>query len=1117
MMRKINTFVKAMLLTAITTCTQTAVSQVVINEISTNSDTIEVFGQTCDWIEIYNPTPGYAFMHGFAISDDPNNPQKWQFPDNYKLEPYGFLMVLCNDQATGANTNFKLSAKGETIILSDKNGNIVDQVIVPPLLPDQTYGRAQDGSRTWGVFKEATPFASNNSSEAYTTPPTVDIEGGFFTKNQSVRVTCTDPDAEIRYSTNGDIPHTLSKNYPATFTINKNTVLRVSAKNPDLKISSAVTNTYFINNRDCDLPVVSLSTDPANFYNSFKGIYVKGEAGIPGNCIEYPANWNQDWERPIHFEYFDKEHNKKVSLDAGVKIFGKCSRANAMKSLRIVARKKDYGAKRIECKFFEDKDIDKFKSIVLRNGGNDFPFTFLRDGIITQLCAKHMDVDVQAFQPAAVYLNGEYLGLHNIREKISEHYIEENYGLDDNDIDLLEDNAQIIEGSNDSYKALINYVESHSLADDANFEYVSKIIDINNYTDYVIAQLYIDNEDWPNNNIKYWKTKGKDSKWRWILFGTEYSIGIYGKGPSDNSIKRVLVDKDNALGNSAWSSVLIKALLTNEKYRNMFLQRFAFHIQNTFSPYNFNQMADSLTNLIYKEWEHHSKKWYPENNQSRLKNGINQHKSWNQARQGYIWDHLAGVFDVNSPIYITVKTDNEKAQVLLDGYKAKDNISSKYFPYVPMTLSPSLPDGIAFDKWIVANEETTVEYNTPDLTIEPTTNLEITLVTKEAQPMEFCEIKSDGQLEFVELYNNSEYSFNLSGYKLTGNINFEFAQGTIIPANGYVVVSNQELQSSINQLFTEGNIGTSGNLVLRNTEGEIADSIAYSFGAENWPSMPSNGSVYLQSYGIDNNDGANWLASEIATPGQQSRFVSAKGLIISEICSKNAGIIADEYNQYPGWIEIRNMSDSEIDLAGLYLGDGKNYYTIPYNQSSITKIAPGFIIVFFADEDSQKGILHTNFKLNTNGGKVELIQVVNGTAEVLDAVEYPKLSKNQSFGVAENNTRVKYSLGTPYAANNGTIVSENQTYTVASSNIATPVAQTSMVQNSLTIYPNPATKNAQIKDAHGEPHWIINSLNGSTVKSGSGENIDLDGLKSGYYIIKITDGNNTETHKIIKI
>lgn len=962
-------------------------SQVFINEVSTNTDEIEVFGQTCDWIELYNPSSGWAYMHGFSISDDPDNPQKWQFPDNYKIEPYGFLMVLCNDEATGANTNFKLSAKGETIILSDKDGNIVDQVIVPQLLEDQTYGRVQDGSYIWGVFKEATPYASNNSSEAFTTPPTVDIEGGFYNGNQSVTVTCTDPDAEILYSTNGCEPFSKASSNPAIFTIDKNTVLRVCANNPELKKSRAITNTYFINHRECDLPVVVLSTDPQNFYNSTRGIYVQGSAGIAGNCVDFPANWNQDWERPVHFEYFDKKHKKQVSVDAGVKIFGNCSRANAMKSLRIVARQKEYGHKRIEYKIFENKDINKFKSIVLRNGGNDFDYTMLRDGIITQLCAQHMDVDVQAFQPASVYLNGEYLGLHNIREKISEHYIDENYGLEDEDIDLLENNAQIIEGSDKSYKDLIYYAEKNSLKDDNNFKYISDRIDVNNYTDYIIAQLFIDNEDWPNNNIKYWKTNGKNSKWRWILFGTEYSLGLYGKSASDNSIKRVLVDKDNALGNSAWSSVLMKSMLQNEKYRNMFLQRFAYHIQKTFSADNFNQMADSLLNLIIKEWQYHSDKYYQQNGPSKLQSSVSSLKSWMNSRRSYIWEHLKGVFEIESLINIETKSNNASARILLNGYNSKENISGQYFAGIELNLTPDIPAGYTFDKWLVTDNESTKEYNTQTLTINPNKSLEITLVTKEAQPTEI----------------------------------------------------------------------------------------------------------------------------------QQSRNTSAKGLVISEVCPKNGGVIADEYNQYPAWIEIRNMSNSAIDLAGLVISNGKENYTIPYNYPE-TNLEQGRYLVIFADGNSDKGIFHTNFKLK-NGGTIELIQVLNGKKEVIDQLKYPKLSKNQSYGAESDNYGTKnviYEKATPYLTNNGKTIAEKQTYIVPSENIATSTSKVPFT-STVSVYPNPAKNFAVIKGTSENVKWTLITLSGTTIKSGNGTEVKLDSLKSGYYILRINDDNKINVVHFLKI
>lgn len=1110
---------KALLCAGLAFAAQNAFSQVVINEVSTNSDDIEVFGHKCDWIELYNPTPGYAYMHGFYISDDPQKPQKWQFPDNYKLEPYGYLMVLCNGEASGVNTNFKLSAEGETIILSDATGNIVDQVVVPPLLPDQSLGRFPDGERTWGVFAKPTPNDKNSNSEARTMTPKVDIKGGFFNSSIDVTISCDDPDAEIRYSINGTLPASNPSPNPFTFRISNTKVLRVAALNPDLKLSDAVTNTYFIKNRPCDLPIVSLATAPDNFFNDTRGIYVQGTAGKTGNCMDYPANWNQDWERPIHFEYFDKDHKQVVSLDAGVKIFGSCSRTNAMKSLRIIARKDEYGEKRIKYKFFANKDIDEFKSIVLRNGGNDFAYIMIRDGIITQLCSKYMDVDIQEFQPAAVYLNGEYLGMHNIREKISEHYIEENYGLKDEDIDLLENNAEIIEGNNAAYENLIYDIINKSLQNQKEFDNIASQMDINNYTDYIIAQLYIDNEDWPNNNIKYWRTHGQNSKWRWILFGTEYSLGLYGKGPNDNSIKRVFVDSDNALGNSYWSTVLMRGLVKNENYKNMFLQRFAYHIQKTFSEKNFNRITDSIHDIVYNEWKYHSAKYYPDNNQSSFDKSVNQLKYWNERRGIAIWNHIIDVFGLEGLVNVKATTDNPNAKIVFDGYENKEDISCSYFKGIPLKLSALLPKGTIIDKWIVKEGENTKEYNTDILEITPMNETEITLITKNEEPMEICEIKVSNDLEFVELYNNSENSCDISGYKIQGNISFEFATGTVIPGNGYVVVSDKAVQASNNQLFTEGKINTQGKLELINPKGIKTDWVNYSFGSGTWPAMPQNGSVYLKSYGSDNNEGENWIASQVATPGQQTRLESAKGIVINEVCTKNAGIIADEYNQYPAYIEIRNISNNTIDIAGLYIGYENNYYTIPYNQPSLTKLNVGVSVVFFTDGESDKGLFHTNFKLNNKGGKIQLIQVVQGVSEKIDEITYPKLGKNQSYGrVPDQKKLAVFATASPYGENVGTTIVDPRLYTVPKSNIATPVNNEFENKNfTISVYPNPAQNSLTIKGTSENPTWTIFTLGGIMIKSGEGVDVDVKDLKSGYYLIKICNGTTTETHKLMKI
>ena len=986
-MKKITLTVAATLL-----ATQLAFNQVVINEVSTNTDEKMVFGQTCDWIELYNPTPGMVYLHDYYISDKPDKPQKWRLSGNYKIEPNGFLIILCNQAASGANTNFKLSAEGETIVLSDANGTIVDKVEVPQLMPDQTYGRATDGSNTWTVFKDATPNATNNNSTGLTATPIMSINGGFFNSTQVVSLTCPDPDAIIYYTTDGSMPTSKSAIYSSQINIANTTVLRAVALNPSLKTSYAVTNTFFINLRKCDLPVVSLSTDNANFYDDNKGIYVQGKNGKEGNCANGPANWNQDWERPIHFEYFDKNHKQALSVDAGVKIFGHCSRTNAMKSLRIVARKLEYGEKKLEYKFFENKDIDKFKSIVLRDGGNDFQSTMIRDAMITQLCSKHMDVDIQELQPAAVFLNGQYLGLHNIREKISDHYVQENYGLEHERINLLENNAEVIEGNATDYKNLMQYVRQNSLKDNEIYENVKSQIDINNFIDYYIAQLYIDNEDWPNNNIKYWKTQGKNSRWRWILFGSEYSCGVYGGQPNVNSIKRVLVDHDTEMGNPAWSSELIKALLQNDEFKAIFLQRFAYHIEHTFDYNNVSTLCDSIKGLMLNEWQYHSAKWYPWLNQQNWSNNINNVKNWFKNRPDYIKQHLMSVFNISSTINLSVKCDNNDAKILLADYATSQNISGTYFADTELKLEAQIPLGYGFDHWIVVNKNNGQESNSQEntqypLIIKPTNDIEVTLVLKK----------------------------------------------------------------------------------LEETEPE-------------------------------------------------QRTVSAQGLKINEICTKNGGQVADEYNDYPAWIEIMNPTDKDIDLTGVFIGNGKDYYYVTSAESENTILAPGAKVLFFTDNHTEKGVFHTNFELNTDGGTIELVQMINNTTEMIDQVKYPKLSKNQSYGYATDckGDFVTFAEATPYAANGGSII-EPVPFYVPENNIATPTENVKESTLALVIYPNPAKEYLTIKGCSDMPEWSIISLNGTTIKSGTGTSTNVSDLKSGYYLVRITDNGKTEVVKLLKI
>ena len=810
-----------------------AQSQIVINEICTGTDTLAYKQHSCDWVELYNAGSADVNLKGYALSDNPKKPRKHVIDCDAVIIPGGHVVVLCNDLGTGLNAGFKLSSDGgEEVVLSDPNEEIIDQVTTPQLPDDYSYGRISDGSSTWGVFDVATPGIRNSNASSLCPTPVISPTAGFFTSTQKVTITCSDPSATIYYTTDGSTPTTASRKYTSAISVSKTSAIRAIAISSGYKNSKVATATYFINDREMTLPVVSLVTDNKNFYDNRIGIYVEGTNGVAGKCSDNPVNWNQDWERPVHIEYFDKNQILQLSQDAGVKITGTCSRTNAMKSLRIVARKQ-YGDNRLRYKFFDKKDISEFKSIVLRNGGNDFQGTMLRDALITGLAASgSMDVDIQALQPAAVFLNGEYLGMHNIREKVSDHFAEENYGAESDLVDLLEykgsNEIGVIDGYSKDYETLLSYVQSHSLATQANYDHVAAEIDIDNFIDYWVAQIYVGNWDWPNNNIKWWRARGKNTKWRWILFGTEYSCNVYGsQQPSENSVKRCLDEyaDGNPLGFSHGVNLLMRKLLENAEFKAKFLQRFTYHMDHTFKYARVKEFSDSLRNLVKTEFlNYQAPKYYSWLGPNRWGGGsgwesnIDNLNSWFEQRPKQVSQHLRDYFHITSRYDVTVSADINNVKFSVNHCPATANITGRYFSDYKLNLSAVLPEGKAVDYWIVtdANGNEKRMY-TEEIDLMITNNVVVKVYTKDATPAALPERTAQvaglyvneimpynkGALSdetghfpgWIEFYNDNNYAIDMAGLYIFNNDKkpkqYQIPGGssdlTTIPAKGHLV------------------------------------------------------------------------------------------------------------------------------------------------------------------------------------------------------------------------------------------------------------------------------------------------------------------------------------------
>ncbi|MCA1746232.1 MAG: CotH kinase family protein, partial [Bacteroidales bacterium] len=419
------------------------------------------------------------------------------------------------------HTNFRLDADGDSLYLTNPEGTVVDSLIIEWQAKDHSFGRLPATFPEWYLFETPTPGEPNHT-RAYIDylyeQPQFSRPGGRFHASFQLSISSVNPEDSIYFTIDGSEPGRSSSLYVAPIPIAEGKVVKaVILKEGYLPVRPAV-QTY-ISGYHTGLPVISISTDPDNLWDHDHGIYVRG----PGASNDFPyfgANFWNAWERPVHVQLYDENDSLAFNIGAGVKVFGGWSRGHPQKSLSLFARAK-YGDRRLEYQLFPGIHILDFEAFVLRNSGNDWfgagseAGTMFRDLMMTSLMAN-MDVEYQKGRQAVLYINGEYFGIHNIREKVNEHFLESNTGVDPDRIELLTNNQEVIHGSKAHYSNLYNFINSNNLQIQANYEYVKQRMDINNFIQYQLAQIYFDNTDWPGNNIKYWRPDYENGRWRWI-------------------------------------------------------------------------------------------------------------------------------------------------------------------------------------------------------------------------------------------------------------------------------------------------------------------------------------------------------------------------------------------------------------------------------------------------------------------------------------------------------------------------------------------------------------------------------------------------------------------------
>ena len=505
--------------------------QLYINEVMSKNDTTisDSDGEFSDWLEIYNAESGSVNLEGYSLSDNADTPYRWQF-GNIEIPAKSFLLVFASGKNRregndNPHTNFKIKSAGEPLILSDQEGELVDSVFTEKIPPDYSRGRHPDGSDNWLFFKIPTPGAPNSSKGTETIieiiPPTIDQDGGFYTNSVGIQVSSEFEGGEIRFTTDGSEPDFISRLYIEPLQFTETTVLRAIVLDASTGVKSKTsTRTFFINDSDHGLPVFSISTAPDNLWGK-NGIYEE---------IVWEGESLVDIEVPVNIEMFEKDGSVAFNHRAGAEIFGGGSTGFEQKSLAILFRSR-YDVGELSYKLFPQMPLMEFESFILRNSGNDWWSTMIRDAITYSLVKGNKNLDFQAYRPSVVYLNGEYWGIHNIREKISEHFIEHHHFVAEEELDLLEYKEVPIpiikHGDLDNYNEIIGFLEDNDLEEEEKYQHVASQIDIDNFIDYQVMETFVGNIDWPANNNKFWRSRNEGGKWRWIIYDTDTGYGLW--------------------------------------------------------------------------------------------------------------------------------------------------------------------------------------------------------------------------------------------------------------------------------------------------------------------------------------------------------------------------------------------------------------------------------------------------------------------------------------------------------------------------------------------------------------------------------------------------------------
>ncbi len=763
-------------------------AQVLVNEVcSSNTNLIaDDDGDYEDWIELYNAGISEVDLDGFFISDDASDPFQYTLPPMV-LAPGDFVLIWASGKdkvSSGGevHSNFKLSSAGEPVLLSNAEGERIDSVPAVQLATNMSYGRQADGQDTWYYFLEPTPGASNNDSEGaseYLAEPQILTPSGFYFNPFTLFILHDDDEVELRYTTDGSVPDESSELYlpaegiaienrlnepenisaipttpstvpawyrwfPPIGSVYKGTSIRIRAFKSGAIPSPPATGTFIVDpdvEERYDLQRVAISLPPGDLL---------GPSGVYTNFLSSGPLW----EREAHFELFDESGVSYFQSHIGLRLHGGNSRRYALKSFRLYFRNR-LGADALEHPIFDAGSMHRHERLLLRNSGSEWSRTYFRDAFAQSIIADYSKVDYMRYRPMVTFVNGEYWGILNLRERFDDNYVKNHYGYERDEIDMLEMISTPVYGSNAEYLALRSFWQSADLAVESNYQHVLDRIHVDNFRDYHIHQIFCMNTDQPGKNVRFWKPKEEGGKWRWMLFDLDdtFALGPHcdyernglvfcsGLDSISDPIPNPITPPPAWAPNGPNQTLPLRAMLRSPFFQHDFINRFADLLNTAYQPQRLTALAEQFDEGISDYMQEHFLRWHrpePEFRQEHL----DLVEEFSTNRKGVMESHIIHFFELagSYTLDLDVQPPNGGHIKVNSIYLHPDSVymgegdpypwQGLYYQGLDLPISAHARPGYVFSHWLQNGVET------DSIVISPQEDLALTAVFEQVSTHE---------------------------------------------------------------------------------------------------------------------------------------------------------------------------------------------------------------------------------------------------------------------------------------------------------------------------------------------------------------------------------------------